>query len=368
MSEEPIKVHFSLIVPNEPEIRKLCGQNNLGKTISNAMLGDFQIRDVPRTRIARKCRIVSKSPFTPFVRLSQPSPLRIHPPSAPFFHGNFLEGVRDLCLNSNYSLFTCMTLFDIFEFIFRFSISVSDTATWIYVLTVFLGVSIGTGLLWGKMWNREWGFSDHLGSLLMVGFFAILCAYSVFNLRGVSRVDSWMKDQRTTLARSTANSGQLNRDIVRSTWTQLSTSGGQEGLTPPDQGGNEIRLNNPEEAFALASTAAEETRSALRTKMPFVIGAPLSTKSSNEIATEAVDSVQFSSSRYPTVVPADNEWSKTSAILQTNHALDTSYDQLKPRLEDLRTASIWLLVVSLLLPAILIPMGAIQDIKVDPKG
>ncbi len=261
-----------------------------------------------------------------------------------------------------------MTLFDLFEFVFRFNISVSDTATWIYVLITLLGVIIGVGLLWGKMWNREWGFGDHLGSLLLVGFFAILGAYSVFNLRGVSRVDTWMKEQRTTLARSTASSGQFNRAVLRSTWTQLSTSGGQEGLTPPDQGGNEIRLNNPEDAFALASTAAEETRSALRSKMPFMIGAPLSTKSSNEIATEAVDSVQFDPSRYPTVVPADNEWSKTAATLQANHALDTAYNQLKPRLEDLKTASIWLLVVSLLLPAILIPMGAIQDIKVDPKG
>jgi hypothetical protein len=102
--------------------------------------------------------------------------------------------------------------------------------------------------------------------------------------------------------------------------------------------------------------------------MPFLIGAPLSTKSANEVATEAVDAIQFDASRYPTVVPADNEWSKTAATLQANHALDTTYDQLKPRLADLKTASIWLLAVSLLLPALLIPMGAVTDIKVDPKA
>jgi hypothetical protein len=261
-----------------------------------------------------------------------------------------------------------MTWFDLFEFIFRFNISSSDTATWIYVLITLLGITIGLGLLWGKMWNRDWGFGGHLGSLLMVGFFALLGAYSVFNLRGVSRVESWMKEQRTTLARSIAGSGNFNRSVLRSTWTQLATSGGQEGLTPPDQSGNEIRLNNPEEAFALAAAAAEETRSALRTKMPFLIGAPLSTKSANEIATEAVDAIQFDASRYPTIAPADNEWSKTAATLQANHALDTAYDQLKPRLDDLKTASTWLLVISLLLPMILIPMGAVKDIKVDPKG
>jgi len=261
-----------------------------------------------------------------------------------------------------------MTWFDLFEFIFRFNIAISDAATWIYVLIALLGVIIGLGLLWGKMWNREWGFGGHLGSLLMVGFFAILCAYSVFNLRGVSRVESWMNEQRTTLARSIASSGHFNRSVLRSAWTQLSTSGGQDGLTPPDQAGNELRLNNPEEAFALAATAAEETRSVLRTKLPFIIGAPLSTKSANEIATEAVDAVKFDASRYPTVVPADNEWSKTAATLQANHALDTAYDQLKPRLEDLKIASTWLLVISLLLPAILIPMGAIKDIKIDPKS
>lgn len=261
-----------------------------------------------------------------------------------------------------------MTWFELFEFIFRFHVSNPDTATWIYILIAFLGVTIGLGLLWGKMWNREWGLGGHLGSLFMVAFFAILCAYSVFNLRGVSRVESWMKEQRTTLARSIASSGHFNRSVLLSAWTQLSTSGGQQGLTPPDQAGNEIRLNNPEEAFALAATAAEETRSALRTKMPFVIGTPLSTKGANEIATEAVDAVQFDASRYPIVVPADNEWSKTAATLQANHALDTAHDQLKPRLKDLKTASNWLLGISLILPVILIPMGAVKDIKVDPKG
>lgn len=261
-----------------------------------------------------------------------------------------------------------MTWFDLFEFIFRFNVAISDTATWIYILIVLLSVIIGMGFLWGKMWNRDWSFGGHLGALSMVCFFAILCAYSVFNLRGVSRVESWTKEQRSSLPRSIAGSGHFNRSVLRSAWTELSASGGQQGLTPPDQAGNEIRLNNPEEAFALASTAAEETRSALRSKMPFVIGAPLSTKSANEIATEAVDAVQFDSSRYPTVVSADNEWSKTAATLQANHAMDTAYDQLKPWLEDLKTASTWLLVISLLLPAILIPMGAIKDIKVDPKG
>jgi len=261
-----------------------------------------------------------------------------------------------------------MTWFGLFEFIFRFNISPSDTATWIYVLITLLGITIGLGFLWGKMWNHEWGFGDHMGSLLMVGFFALLCSYSVFNLRGVSRVESWMIEQRTTLARSIASSGNFNRAVLRSTWTQLSATGGQQGLTPPDQAGNEIRLNNPEEAFALAAVAAEETRSALRSKMPFVIGAPLSTKSASEIATETVDAIQFDASRYPTIVPADNEWSQTAATLQANHALDTAYDQLKPRLDDLKTASTWLLVISFLLPAILIPMGAVKDIKVDPKG
>lgn len=261
-----------------------------------------------------------------------------------------------------------MTWFELFEFIFRFNVFASDTATWIYVVITLLVIIVGLGLLWGKMWNREWGFGGHLGSLLMVGFFALLCAYSVFNLRGVSRMESWMKEQRTALARSIASSGNFNRSVLRSTWNQLASSGGQEGLTPPDQAGNEIRLNNPEDAFALAATAAEETRSALRTKMPFLIGAPLSTKSANEIATEAVDAIQFDASRYPTVAPADNEWSKTAATLQANHALDTAYDQMKPRLADLKTASTWLLVVSLILPAILVPISAVKDIKIDPKG
>lgn len=261
-----------------------------------------------------------------------------------------------------------MTPLQTFEFVFQFNLSVPDRTLWIYVLIALLAVIFGLGVLWGKFWNRAWSLGGHLGCLGIAIFFALLCAYSVFNLRGVSKVESWVKQQRTTLARSIAESGHFNRSTLKSAWTELSPSGGQAGLTPPDEAGNEIRLNNPEEAFKLAANAAEETRSLLRSRMPFVIGVPLATKSRSEIATETVDSIQFDASRFPIIVGASNEWNKTAATLQANYALDTSYSQLKPSLEDLKTASLWLLLLSLILPAVLIPMGAIKDIEVDPKG
>jgi hypothetical protein len=156
--------------------------------------------------------------------------------------------------------------------------------------------------------------------------------------------------------------------VLTSTWDQIVSNSKQEGLTPPHEGGNEIRLNTPEDAFALASTAAEETRSTLRNKLPFSLGIPISTRNPTDIATEAVDAIRFDSKRFPTIAAVNNEWSSTAATLQTNHALDTAYATLNPGTQDLKTACLWLLIASLVIPAFAIPMKALADIKINPKA
>jgi hypothetical protein len=78
--------------------------------------------------------------------------------------------------------------------------------------------------------------------------------------------------------------------------------------------------------------------------------------------------IHFDSKRFPTIAAANNEWSSTAATLQTNHALDTAYATLKPGTQDLKTACLWLLVASLLIPAFAIPMKALADIKINPKA
>lgn len=261
-----------------------------------------------------------------------------------------------------------MSIFELFEFTLKFNLAAPDTATWIYVLLTFVFFVFVLGWGWGKMWNREWSLGGHFGSLVLVIVFGILAAYSIFNLRGISRMEGWFQQQRLTLARSIADSGRFNRSVLTSTWDQLVSKGGQTGLTPPLEGGNEIRLNTPEDAFTLASTAAEETRSALRIKLPFSLGVPISSRNPTDIATEAVDAVRFDASRFPSIAAANNEWSSTAATLQANNALDTASATLKPGMQDLKTACFWLLIASLVIPAFVIPMNALGDIKINPKA
>lgn len=259
-----------------------------------------------------------------------------------------------------------MSLPELFEFTFKFNLAVPDTATWIYVILPPIFFIFVLGLGWGKMWNREWSLGGHVSSLFLILFFAACAAYSIFNLYGISRMENWFQQQRLTLARSIADSGRFNRSVLTSTWDQIVSKSKQEGLTPPSEGGNEIRLNTPEDAFALASTAAEETRSTLRNKPPFSFGIPISTRNPTDIATEAVDAIRFDSKRFPTIAAANNEWTSTAATLQANHALDTADAALKPEMQDLKTACLWLLIASIIIPAFAIPMNALADIKINP--
>lgn len=263
-----------------------------------------------------------------------------------------------------------MSLLELFEYTLKFNLAAPATTTWIYMLLIAVLVVLGIGLVWGKMWNRDWTLGGHVGSLIIVLLCALGAAYGVFNLQGASRMENWFQQQRLTLARSIADSSRFNRSVLLSTWDILISRNpdSQKGLTPPIEGGNEIRLGSPEDAYALASTAAEETRAALRNKLPFSLGIPISTRNPTDIATETVDTVRFDASRYPTIVASTNEWSSTAATLQANHALDTAYATLKPGTQSLKTASLILLISSLLIPALAIPMSALADIKINPKS
>ena len=258
-------------------------------------------------------------------------------------------------------------MLQLLEFTLKFNLSAQDAATWIYILLVFVVFVIVVGFVWGKLWNREWSLGSHIGSLALIIFFAVCAAYAVFNLRGISRMETWFQAQRTSLSKSITDSGVFNRAVLRSTWEKLAPAGGQASLTPPNEGGNEIRLNNPEEALLLAENAATEARTALRTKLPFSLGIPISYGKPAEIATEAVDAVNFGSSRFPTIVPSNNEWVSTAATIQTNQALDAALNALKPGLADLKLACIVLLIASIGIPILTIPFRALNDIKVNPR-
>lgn len=260
-----------------------------------------------------------------------------------------------------------MTLFDLFEFVFRFALGASSAATWIWVAITFIVFIFVIGSLWGRAWNKDWSLTRHGGFLATVLIFAVLAGYAVFNLRTIAGMEDWFKQQRATLPHSVASSDRLKRSVLVETWSRLEPKQGQQDLASPDQSGDKVRLNTPEDAAVLASVAAEQARSSLRIKPPFVFGVPLDTKSPNDIATETIDALKIEASSYPKTVSSDNEWTATAATLQVNHALDTAENLLKPKLADLKTACLWLLGLSIIIPFIFGAIRAVEDIKVNPK-
>ena len=260
-----------------------------------------------------------------------------------------------------------MTFFDAFEFLFRFAVGASSAATWIWVAITFIVFIFLIGSLWGRAWNREWRLTRHGGFLVTVLVFACLAAYAVFNLQSIARMEEWFKQQRATLPNAVSDSARLKRSVIVETWNRLEPKQGQQDLTPPDQSGDQIRINTPEDAVILASVAAEEARASLRTKPPFIFGAPLETLSPDDIASETVDALKLGETAFPRTVSSENEWTATAATLQVNHALDTAQNLLKPKLADLKTACLWLFALSVLIPFVFAAIRAIEDIKVNPK-
>lgn len=260
-----------------------------------------------------------------------------------------------------------MTYPELLEYIVRFSVGSQSIATWIWVAITLIVFVFVLGSLWGRAWNKEWSLTGHPGFLGMVIVFALLASYAVFNLRTIAGMEEWFTQQRATLPNAVADSGRLKRAVIVGTWSRLEPKQGQQDLAPPDQSGDQVRLNSAEDALVLASVAAEEARSSLATKPPFIFGAPLDTKSPDVIATETIDALKLDAAAFPRTVSSQNEWSATAATLQVNHALDTVQNLLKTKLADLKTACLWLLGLAIVIPFIFGAIRAVEDIKVNPK-
>jgi len=257
-----------------------------------------------------------------------------------------------------------MNAFGIHEFTLRYNLAAGDVATWIYAFLTVLLLFFGVGLLWGRAWNREWSITGQVGAALLTCFFAVIAGYSVLQLRGVSKIENWMEIQRALMLNS---SGNINRPVLNDAWKELVRNGSdQQGLVSPSKNAKgEIRLNTPEDAMVVARLAAQKERLKLRKKMPFSLGAPLPQKTPGEIAQNTVDAIPFDN--YPTVKSSDNEWTTTAATMQINHSFDTATAAIKPGLDDLHTAALWLLIASVGIPLLLIPWLAMNDIKTNPR-
>ncbi|MDC0271465.1 hypothetical protein OAK70_04620 [Akkermansiaceae bacterium] len=260
-----------------------------------------------------------------------------------------------------------MNLTDTLKFLFDFTISNSDSITWIYSGIFFVAALVLLGVVWGKAWNKSWSLFGSMGIAIFVFVLCLIGTYGIFNLRAASRVDQWLTNQRSFLAKTIPDSGRYNRSVLESAWVKLAAIGGQQGLNPPDQGGNEIRLNNANEALTLAEAASEEVSSILRTKPPFIYGAPLILQDDENASAEAVELIGFSKLNYPVIITAANEWSSTVATLQANHAIDAAQTELNESIDQAKRVSNIQWIASILIMVIIIPAAALNDIKINPK-
>lgn len=218
------------------------------------------------------------------------------------------------------------------------------------------------GLLWGKSWNRRWSLGSWSMALNLLA--ALLLAGVVFGLSSAAGTATWIDGLRNSLVSQVSASGALNREIFRDAWKELQPLGGQNELTSPEEGGNELRLNNSEEARVLSNTAAADVKRHLLAEGPFALGAPMYVHDPAAVAEEVRNSVPAPT--YPVIIGPANAWSKAAVEAQVYTALDSANKTLGTPLATLRSALLWAVIVVSLLQILLTAVTACGDIKAYP--
>ncbi len=218
------------------------------------------------------------------------------------------------------------------------------------------------GLIWGKLWNRRWNLTPGLIALNIL--WAAVLTVVAFALSSANRTNGWIENLRVSLVPQVSASGTLNREILRDAWNLLQPLGGQNELTPPTEGGNELRLNNSTETEGLAKVAATDVKRHLLAQEPFALGATVYVKDPAAVAEEVKNNVP--APVYPVIIGPSNAWSKAAVESQVNTALESAGKTLVEPLESLRTALGWALGVLAILQVVLTAMIACAHIRAYP--
>jgi len=259
-----------------------------------------------------------------------------------------------------------MSVFTAFEFALKLIFTNQEPAAFVWAFAAFLASFIILGLFWGLCWNHKWGVFGHWPSALMNGLFALGFALIVLAMFGAKNSPVWMERQREAVARQLTTSGTLNREIFRNAAKTLQPLGGQNELTPPAEGGMELRLNNAEEATVLAKEAASSVKGPLQSQLPFSFGMDCLVRDSATVADEVVAGIIVPA--YPVIVSPDNEWSQTSVKQQINTAMDAAGKAVVVPMENLATSLTWTFALILLLQILLTALSAYRDIKENPSA
>jgi hypothetical protein len=258
-----------------------------------------------------------------------------------------------------------MSIIDTVEFSYRLNFSHFDFAAWILAIFFFLLSFFVLGLFWGMMWNRKWGFFGHAPSAVLSFVFALTLGTVALGWFGAHRSSAWVEEQRAVLASQLAKSGAINREALKDAWGKLKPLGGQKDIVPPDEGGNELRLNSEQDAKVLAHSAAAAIKTPLLRAGPFAFGAPCYVRDPAAVAEDVVAAV--TPPAYPVIVSPANEWSKAAIASQVSTAIESASRSLSAPLQSLKTALLWLGLLLLFIQLIFIPISALNDIKENPK-
>ena len=258
-----------------------------------------------------------------------------------------------------------MNLIDAVEFAYRLTLSHFDLAAWVWVAFVFLFSFFVLGLFWGMMWNRKWGFFGHSPSAVLNFVFELGIGTVTLGWFGAHRASAWIQEQRGILSSQLAKSGTINREALKDAWVKLQPSGGQKDILPPDEGGNELRLNSEQDARVLADCAAASIKTPLLSSGPFAFGAPCYVRDPSAVADDVVAAV--TPPAYPVIVSPANEWSKAAITSQVSTAIESANRSLSTPLLSLKTALQWIGGLLLLIQVIFIPICALNDIRENPK-
>jgi hypothetical protein len=183
---------------------------------------------------------------------------------------------------------------------------------------------------------------------------------------GADRTTAWIEAERENLARQLAASGTLNREAFRNAWEKLQPLGGQDDLTAPAEGGNELRLRSEEDAKVVAYTAADIVKRPLLIQGPFSFGAPCIVRDPGAVASDVVAAIPAPA--YPVKISPNNEWSRAAVTAQVGTALESASKALFIPTQELKFALVWFGALLLFIQIVLIPITAVGDIKENPKA
>jgi hypothetical protein len=256
-----------------------------------------------------------------------------------------------------------MSLSQTLEFITKLSFGNADPLNYASAFVSFSFCFVVLGGLWGKLWNRNWSLGKHLPTAIASGFFALFLAMLVLQWRTTNGALASLAEQRTAALQQIVGSGADNRLILRKAWDKLLPLGGQEGLTPPLLGGNELRINNGAEARILVMAAADSAASQLRIREPFLYGLPLTVRDSSTIASE---SNYASVAYFPVTVNPANDWVRNGLAAQASFAFDNAARLLNDPLKRLDTLVIAVISSLIALQMTIVATSAFRDIKENP--